>query len=390
MIAAQTGPQAHDNFMDCVHSAKKPHGMDPHTLVSRAKLLFSHVPWLTREDGTQAPAVTEAESRRLIVNMFPHPWVQKFRDSGVNPSRTPIPTILECMQAQQAAEAAAATLPKRNGKKQGNRSSKKRPASNDSDAEAEADADADDTEERLLKRSLPTPKPDEVCRIHKSHKWRKCICNPHRDADAPVPRNWSGQDGTQFAQPGRGTRQTNDHHSGRQPQAPANCHAAGAANCYAAGAEQPPGDSNSIPPTLNGSLMSPNAGHQHNSSLPPQPPDTWPPSCLPDRRRWQLHPGLVSRFAFASRLGMQRLLLIRRIACGRFAHQLNVIIMTIHVLSSLHGTSIQFTFALRLQSFFKILCSTPFHRWGRAGLPHPLSPIVTIVKSIAKSMPGQH
>jgi hypothetical protein len=104
MIAQMAGPQAYDKFVKYMHHVKKPASMDPSTLVDRAQTLFHYVTYLPIDENTAGPEIPVAQQKRMMLNMFPEPWVRNFTNGGQNPSTVTIVTLLSYMNEQHSAE----------------------------------------------------------------------------------------------------------------------------------------------------------------------------------------------------------------------------------------------------------------------------------------------
>ena len=272
MIARIAGPQACDNFMDCIRSEKKTHKTPPAELVGRAETLFSCVPWLTRQDGTAAPPVPESEQRKIIFESFPDPWLHDFRISGQNPTQIELNELLEHMQHMHREELQCASgraqhsqsnhnkghgqpCKKTQGSYSFNRHRNTRGRGRGRGGRGRGNGGGRGRGQgphapnlSLLDQSLPPQQPDEVCRMHRNHLWRKCMFNPRRGADAPT-----------HGSRGRGRGQ--GHSFCQQPQN-SFCHQAGGMppNPNGGGMPQQPHQGGGMPPNACG-YMPPNENY---------------------------------------------------------------------------------------------------------------------------------
>jgi hypothetical protein len=197
MITQMVGTQAYDNLLEYLKHAKKPTSMDPSTLIDRAQTLFRYAPYLS-VDGNAGDAVPVAQQRRMILSMFPEPWVRNFKNSGQNPSTVNIADILQYMNEQYSSEVATGDNRKRNGNSSSTNTKRIRGGAGDQDQRRERRGGRGggrggrggrgrgrNRNGDTWVKTLPPQDPDDPCRIHLSHKWRKCKFNPNRDADAP-------------------------------------------------------------------------------------------------------------------------------------------------------------------------------------------------------------
>jgi hypothetical protein len=87
MVAQMAGPQAYDKFVTYMHHpVKKPTTMAASTLVDRAQTLFRYATYLSMDENTAGPEIPKAQQWRMMLTMFPEPWVRNFANSGQNPS----------------------------------------------------------------------------------------------------------------------------------------------------------------------------------------------------------------------------------------------------------------------------------------------------------------
>jgi hypothetical protein len=104
MIIKMAGPQAYDKFVEYMHHVKKPASMDPSTLVDSTQTLFHYATYLPIDENTAGPEIPLAQQKRMMLNMFPEPWVRNFTNSGQNPSAVTIVTLLSYMNEQHSVE----------------------------------------------------------------------------------------------------------------------------------------------------------------------------------------------------------------------------------------------------------------------------------------------
>jgi hypothetical protein len=65
-----------------MHHVKKPATMAPSTLVDHAQTLFRYATYLSMDENTAGPEIPIAQQRRMMLTMFPEPWVRNFTNSG--------------------------------------------------------------------------------------------------------------------------------------------------------------------------------------------------------------------------------------------------------------------------------------------------------------------
>jgi hypothetical protein len=104
MIAQMASPQAYDKFVEYIYHVKKPPSMDPSRLVDRAQTIFRYATYLPIDEHTARPEIPVAQQERMMLNMFPEPWVRNVTNSGQNPSTVTIVTFLSYMNEQDSAE----------------------------------------------------------------------------------------------------------------------------------------------------------------------------------------------------------------------------------------------------------------------------------------------
>jgi hypothetical protein len=78
--------------------------MDPSTLVDRAQTLFHYATYLPIDEDTAGPEIPVAQQKRMMLHVFPEPWVRNFTNSGQNPSKVTIVTLLSYMNEQHSVE----------------------------------------------------------------------------------------------------------------------------------------------------------------------------------------------------------------------------------------------------------------------------------------------
>jgi hypothetical protein len=98
------GPQAYDKLVEYMHHVKKPTTMAPSTLVDHAQTLFCYTNYLSMDENTAGPEIPMAQQWRLMLTMFPEPWVRNFTNSGLNPSTVTVAAMLAYMNDQLSAE----------------------------------------------------------------------------------------------------------------------------------------------------------------------------------------------------------------------------------------------------------------------------------------------
>jgi hypothetical protein len=87
-----------------MHHVKKPTTMAPSTLVDRAQTLFCYATYLSTDENTAGLEIPLAQQRRMMLAMFPEPWVRNFPNSGQNPSTVTVAAMLAYMNDQLSAE----------------------------------------------------------------------------------------------------------------------------------------------------------------------------------------------------------------------------------------------------------------------------------------------
>jgi hypothetical protein len=214
MIGQMTGNLGFANFMQYVEHVKKPLKMTPAILVNRLVTLFSYSQYLTMEDGTAPQPIPDVRQREIIVNAFPDAWVDKFRDANMIPATTPIGTILQYMNIQQSHEPTndckGSSTQDNNRDISRSRSSyagRGHGRSNDGCRGDRNGGRGRDERGHGRGENLPRIQPDDICRLHGGHKWRKCFYNPHRDDDGNQGRGGRGN--------GRGRDRDTNYSSGR-------------------------------------------------------------------------------------------------------------------------------------------------------------------------------
>jgi hypothetical protein len=83
-------------------------------IMSKNLLLWLLLHWWTElkhysivlpiDEDTAGPEIPVAQQKRMMLNMFPEPWVRNFANSGQNPTTVTIVTLLSYMNEQHSAE----------------------------------------------------------------------------------------------------------------------------------------------------------------------------------------------------------------------------------------------------------------------------------------------
>jgi hypothetical protein len=219
MIAQTASPQAYDKFVEYMHHVKKPPSMDPSALVDRAQTLFRYATYfLPIDENTAGPEIPVAQQKRMILNMFPEPWVRNFTNSGQNPSTVTIATLLSYMNEQHSAEVTDSERKHSFNYQGGQNDNTKRTRDNGNGHQSHyegPDGHSDNTNGNYSqcgannshehdyrahnghpngkdhahnghangnhRGSFPPIQQDNECRIHGGHLWRKCYLNPRQD-----------------------------------------------------------------------------------------------------------------------------------------------------------------------------------------------------------------
>jgi hypothetical protein len=230
MIASIVGSQSHSNFVSYMQVVKKPAGMTVPEFVERMLLLFRYSVYLLTDDGGEPDPTTELQQRRYIVKAFPEPWITNLTNAGLSAARSTIPEIIDYMQNQASMETQSTRKRSNTYSHYGSEGSNTRRIRGGGGFR-----DRNTTDGGGYNRSGRSgrggrggragrsgrggerggrnrPNPDDNCPFpgHHGHKWRKCIYNPNKDADAPTYTN------------------RRDQRNGQQHQHPPNQHQNGA------------------------------------------------------------------------------------------------------------------------------------------------------------------
>jgi hypothetical protein len=162
--------------------------------------------YLSMYDNAAGPEIPVAQQQRILLAMFPEPWVRNFTNSGQNPSTLTIATLLAYMNEQHSAEVSnnERKCGFDNGSGQNGHTKRIRIGGNNHHYQQRGGRWHNNNYNNNNGRnhfhrggngggrgngnshgSLPPIQPDDECCIHGGHKWWKCYLNPWRDNDAP-------------------------------------------------------------------------------------------------------------------------------------------------------------------------------------------------------------
>jgi hypothetical protein len=213
MIKTKTGNGSFQAFLEYLSMLKKPNSMTPGEFISRLQTLFRYSVYLCNEDGSAPAPLSDLEKRRYILRAFPDAWITNFQNAGKNVATTNIGEIQQYMIQQAAHEVHTHGGPNNNYKKRSNddnggggsnrrirggggrgsqrggrgqyRGGRGNNGGRNGGGRHNNNRNGNDGRK-------PKVQPDDTCPIHGVHKWRKCIFNPKRDADAPSYDNKKG------------------------------------------------------------------------------------------------------------------------------------------------------------------------------------------------------
>ena len=220
MIKVKTGHGSFQSFVEYLSMLKKPNSMAPGEFISRLQTLFRYSEKLCNEDGSAPVPLSDLQKRRYILRAFPDPWITNFQNAGKNVATTTIAEIQQYMTQQAAHEVHTFGG---NNKKRGNefndtggfnrrirggggRGGNRNGGHNNNNSQRGGTFSGRGNGGRFGRGGRgrggrggnefprkPKVQPDDVCPIHGGHKWRRCMFNPHRDADAPSYEQKNGK-----------------------------------------------------------------------------------------------------------------------------------------------------------------------------------------------------